>query len=74
MKPILAELAKEQKGKMIFLDLEINDYGDVAKQFEITLIPTIIYYDKHGKPKGRTVGFSSKEQLLAQVKTLGLNK
>jgi thioredoxin 1 len=74
MKPILKELAIEQDGKAIFLDLNINENRDLAKEFKVMLIPTIIFYDKHGKVKGKTVGFMSKQDLLKKIEELKLNK
>jgi len=74
MKPILKELAVEKDGKAIFLDLNVNENKDLAKEFKVMLIPTIVFYDKHGKVKGKTVGFMSKPDLLKKIDELKLNK
>jgi len=74
MKPILKELAVERDGKEIFLDLNVNENKDLAKEFKVMLIPTIVFYDKRGKVKGKTVGFMSKQDLLKKIDELKLNK
>jgi len=74
MKPELQKLAVELKGKVNVLDLNVETQRDLAKKFKITLIPTTIFYDRQGKPKGTVTGFQSKEQLLAKIKELKLQK
>jgi thiol-disulfide isomerase/thioredoxin len=74
MKPIIKELAVEQDGKAIFLDIDIYENRQLASQMNVRLIPTILYYDKHGKLKTKSEGFMSKEELLKAIKDLGLNK
>lgn len=72
MKPILKELAEEQDGQIVVLDLEINDHQDLARQFEVRLIPTTIFYDRYGRAKGQHVGYLDKEDLLALARDFGL--
>jgi thioredoxin 1 len=74
MKPELKKLAAELKGKVNVLDLNVENQRELAKQLKITLIPTTIFYDRRGKSKGTVTGFQSKEQLLAKIKELKLEK
>jgi len=74
MKPIIKQLAEEQNGKAVFLDLNIEEYRALAREFKVMLIPTVIFYDKHGKPRSQHVGFMSKEELLKEIIRLELNK
>jgi|GEM_PF-2391687 len=74
MKPIIEELAKEQDGKAVFLDLDVYENRDLAEKFNVQLIPTIIFYDYKGKVKGKKIGFMNKEELLETIKELKLNK
>jgi len=55
MKPILS------------LDLDIYEHRDLARQFRVSLIPTILFYDKKGKYRSQQVGFMSRDQLLTEV-------
>ena len=72
MKPVLAQLSVEQDGKIVFLDLDIYQNRALAKEFQVRVIPTLIYYDKQGKVKGKTEGGMTKEQLLKTIKDLKL--
>ena len=72
MKPIISQLATEQDGKIVFLDLDIYENRALAKEFQVRVIPTLIYNDKQGKVKGKTEGGMSKEQLMNTIKELKL--
>jgi thioredoxin 1 len=74
MNPVMAELAVEQDGKAVFLNLDIYENRELAKEAGVMLIPTILFYDKHGKPKAKSEGGMSKEDLLKAINELELNK
>ena len=74
MNPIIKELAAEQDGKAVFLALDVYQNRDLANKHGVRVIPTVIFFDKHGKPKAKTEGFMSKEDILKTVKQLELNK
>ncbi len=74
MNPVIKELAAEQKGKTVFLALDVYKNRDLTNKYAVRLIPTIIFFDKHGKLKAQKEGFMNKMQLLKAVSDLGLNK
>jgi thioredoxin 1 len=74
MNPVMAELAVEQDGKAVFLNLDVYENRELARQAGVRVIPTILFYDKHGKPKAKSEGGMSKEQLLKAIKEMELNK
>jgi thioredoxin 1 len=74
MKPIMKELAVEQDGKVIFLDLDVYENRELANQMEVRVIPTILYYDKRGKLKKKSEGGMTKDELLRAIDILGLRK
>jgi len=74
MKPIISELSKEENGKVVFLDIDIEKNRALSGKYQIRLIPTIIIFDKTGKEKFKTEGFMSKEDLLNKLKELKLLK
>lgn len=74
MNPIIKELAEEQAGKAVFLSLDVYQNRELARQAGVRVIPTILFYDKHGKPKAKNDGGMSKDDLLKAVKELELNK
>lgn len=74
MKPILKELAQEQDGRIVVLDLDFNEQVDLAREYKIRLIPAIIFYDKQGRAKSVHEGYLDKKQLLEWVDYLGLER
>ena len=74
MNPIIKELAVEQVGKAVFLSLDVYQNRELARQAGVRVIPTILFYDKHGKPKAKSEGGMSKEDLLKAINKLELNK
>lgn len=74
MNPIMQELAAEQNGKAVFLKLDVYESRALAKAAGVRVIPTVLFYDKHGKLKAKYEGGMSKEDLLKGIKELRLNK
>jgi thioredoxin 1 len=74
MNPVIKELAEEQDGKAVFLGLDVYENRELARQAGIRVIPTILFYDRKGKPKAKSEGGMSKEDLLKAIKELELNK
>ncbi|MHC4460203.1 MAG: thioredoxin family protein [Planctomycetota bacterium] len=72
MAPILEQLKTEYVGRLQvdFLDVSINP--EFAGQYEVTIIPTQIFFDASGKELFRHEGFFSKEDILAKWKELGV--
>ncbi len=64
--PLIEELAKEMQGKATVAKLDIENAQEVATQFQVTSIPTIIVF-KDGKEVKRFVGVRSKDDLKNAV-------
>jgi len=54
--PILEEIAEEYDGKVTVGKVNVDDESELAAQFGITSIPTIILFEK-GEQKSITVGY-----------------
>lgn len=65
--PILEEIAEEYASKVKVGKVNVDDEPDLAVQFGITSIPTIILFE-NGERKGITVGYRDKDYF---VKMLG---
>ena len=72
MKPILEELAKEYEGKLNVVIVEVYEQMDLTRQYGIMAIPTQIVFDSEGQEITRHIGFWSKEEIIAQLKKMGI--
>lgn len=72
MEPILKELAKEYKGKLVVEVLNATRQPDVAKKYKVKSYPTQVFFSAAGKEIYRHEGFYSKAQILAKFKSLGI--
>ncbi len=69
--PIVEELAKEYKGKVVVGKVNIDANGKLADRFGIEAIPTLIVF-KDGKEVDRVVGLHEKSDLESMIeKALG---
>ncbi|MBK8789223.1 MAG: thioredoxin [Holophagaceae bacterium] len=64
--PVLDELAAEMTGKAKFVKMNVDENPQVAGQFGIMSIPTLIVF-KDGKPVNKLIGGQPKPQLKAFV-------
>ncbi len=72
MKPILEELATEYEGKWNIVIVEIDDHMDQTRQYGIMVIPTQIFFDSKGNEVIRHMGFWPKEEIITQLKKMGV--
>ena len=72
MKPILEELAVEYQDKLKVVIVEIDEHRDLTRQHGIMAIPTQIFFDSNGKEVTRHMGFWSKEEIITQLKKMGI--
>jgi thioredoxin 1 len=72
MKSILEDLAVQYWGKLNVLIVNVDDHGDLTRQYEIMTIPTQILFDGEGNQLGKHIGVWHKEDIVAQLQELGL--
>ncbi len=72
MKPILEELAIEYQGKLNVVIVEVDDHMDQVRQYGIMAIPTQIVFDSNGNEINRHVGLWPKEEIVEQLKKMGI--
>ena len=72
MKPILEELAVEYKDKLNVVIVEVYEQMELTRFNRIMAIPTQIVFDSSGKEITRHVGLWPKEQIIAQLKKMGI--
>ncbi|MEO7598005.1 MAG: thioredoxin [Opitutus sp.] len=64
--PILEELATELDGKLTIAKVNIDDHGDVATEYGIRAIPTMLLF-KGGQVVEQVVGMMPKAALKAKI-------
>lgn len=64
--PVLEELSGELAGKLAIAKLNVDDAGDVAAQYGVRAIPTLILF-KGGKVAEQFVGLMDKATLKAKL-------
>jgi len=64
--PILDEVEEEMAGKMEVVKVNVDDADEVAAQYRIMSIPTLLFF-KNGQVVDKTVGAMPKAQLLEKI-------
>ncbi|MGQ9664906.1 MAG: thioredoxin domain-containing protein [bacterium] len=72
MQPILEKLQKDYAGKAEILILDVGEYAALARKYKIMMIPTQIFFDAAGKEVYRHQGFMPEQDIVAQLKKLGV--
>jgi len=64
--PVLEEVEKEIGAKAVIAKVNVDDEQDLAAKYGVSSIPTMIVFKK-GEQIDRTVGFLSKEKIVALI-------
>lgn len=64
--PIVEGLAEEYAGKATIAKVNVDENGEIAGQFGISSIPTLLVF-KDGQPVEKMVGLQSKENLASKL-------
>jgi len=72
MRPILKELNKEYAGKADILVIDVYKYQSLAKDYKVSLIPTLVFFDAKGKEVFRQMGAMEKDKIIAKLKEIGV--
>ncbi len=67
--PIIEELAREYDGKIVVGKCDVEENDEIAAEFGIRNIPTILYF-KGGQMVDKTVGALSKAKLEEKFQSL----
>ena len=67
MNPIIEGIAEEYNGKIKVCKVNVDENPDLAGQFRIFSIPTVIGF-VNGEVNSRLEGFTNKENVLALIK------
>ena len=67
--PIISELANEYDGKIVVGKCDVEEYDDLAAEFGISNIPTILFF-KNGEVVDKLIGAQPKAKLEEKFKAL----
>jgi thioredoxin 1 len=74
LRPVLRGVKDAHKERINVLVIEVNDHRDLARQYKVRLVPTLIFFDAKGNEVRRSVGFIDRdaiEGVLRDLKFLG---
>lgn len=69
LSPTVDEIADEYEGKAVVAKCNVDDAEDVAMQFRIRNIPTLLFF-KNGELVDRFVGVVSKQEIASKLDSL----
>ena len=64
--PVIAELAKEMQGKVVFGKLNVDENPETSMKHQIMSIPTLLVF-KNGNLVDNIIGAMPKEMLLGKI-------
>ena len=67
--PIIDELATEYVGKVIIGKCDVDENGDVAAEYGIRNIPTVLFF-KNGELVDKQVGSAPKSAYVAKIEAI----
>jgi thioredoxin 1 len=67
--PTIQKLAEEYEGKVAIKKVNVDENSELAAQFQVRSIPTLIYFSE-GKVAGRLTGLTSESDLKNQLNKL----
>jgi len=70
MAPIIEEVAAEYEGKVNIGKCDVEECEDLAAQFQVTSIPTIVLMNAQGEIVNRLVGLQSKAKMEEEINKL----
>jgi thioredoxin 1 len=72
LRPILKDIGKEYAGRAHVLVIDIYDQKELARQYKVQVVPTLVFFDAKGKEVYRHLGALDKEAIVAKLKEIGM--
>ncbi len=69
---IMEKMEKVYRNKASIVFIDVWENREQAERFGVRTIPTQIFFDSNGKEVYRHVGFMSEEEIVAQLKKMGV--
>jgi thioredoxin 1 len=68
MDPVVKQLSDEWQGKVKFVKLDVDDNTNIAMQYGVMGVPTLILFVK-GNPVQRVSGFQPKDRIVSKFRS-----
>lgn len=66
LSPVLESVSEDYEGKVKFVKLDVDEASDIAKDYTVMSIPTLIIF-KNGEESAKSVGAADVEELTAWI-------
>ena len=68
--PTFAKMGKKYEGRIAFRSVDVDENPDMAAQFGVTSIPTVVYINADGEIVDETVGLLPEEEFESRLQKL----
>lgn len=72
MAPILEEVRTEYQDKAAIVFIDVWKLPEQSKKFNVSVIPTQVFFDRNGAEVYRHVGFLEKQAIVDQLAKMGV--
>ena len=72
LRPVLQKVRKDHEGRLEVLIIEIQKNQQLAAEYQIQVMPTVVFIDKVGQEVFRHQGFMSEEKIKEQLARMGV--
>ncbi len=73
MRPVLKEIGTEYSEKTKVLAIDVYKNQNLAREYKILMLPTLVFFDAKGKEVFRNVGIMEKEKIVGKLKEIGMS-
>lgn len=70
MSPLIDQLAQEYEGKVVIGKYNVDEEGDLATEYRVMSLPTILFFKNGEKTAIRLAGSQTRETLVAKIEEL----
>jgi thioredoxin 1 len=74
MVPVLEQAARDYAGKANIVSVELQEYGELGREYRIVTMPTLIFFNEKGEEVSRHMGYMGTEDIERELATLGVKK
>ncbi len=72
MRPVLKEVGTEYSEKAKILVIDVYKNQNLAQEYKVLMLPTLVFFDSKGKEAFRNVGIMEKEKIVGKLKEIGM--